>query len=76
MTVNLIKLPNFRRSQRVSFVGGEGIVRSHKHEGGSWHYVVEMELGTKPNFGRIGAETMVLLNETDLRAVQSSRSAR
>lgn len=69
MTATLIKVPSFRNTQRVKFVGGEGIVRNFKRESGSWTYLVEMALGQKPDFGRIGAETMVILNEADLRAV-------
>jgi hypothetical protein len=30
-----------------------------------------MALGLEPDFGRVGAETMVLLNEADLRAAWS-----
>ncbi len=62
------KVPSFNRTQRVKFVGGEGIVRSCKFEGGTWIYLVEMDLGPAPKFGRVGAETMVLLDWLDLRA--------
>lgn len=68
MTATLIKMPSFRHAQPVSFVGGEGIVRNYRPEAGNWTYLVEMELGQEPDFGRVGAETMVLLNESDLRA--------
>lgn len=68
MTATFIKVPSFRHTQRVSFVGGEGIVRSYRPEAGTWTYLVEMALGLEPDFGRVGAETMVLLNEADLRA--------
>ncbi|HEY9641542.1 MAG TPA: hypothetical protein V6C57_13725 [Coleofasciculaceae cyanobacterium] len=60
--------PLFRPMQWVSFVGGEGIVRSYKPNDGTWDYLVEMPLGMEPVFGRVGAETMVLLNEADLCA--------
>jgi len=66
MTGKLIKMPSFHHAQQVSFVGGEGIVRSYKPESESWTYLVEMPLGRKPDFGRVGAETMVFLNEADL----------
>lgn len=69
MTATLMKVPSFRNTQRVKFVGGEGIVRSFKPESGSWTYLVEMALGQKPDFGRVGAETTVILNEADLRAL-------
>lgn len=68
MTATLTKRPLFRLMQQVSFVGGEGIVRSYKPNAGTWAYFVEMPLGLEPVFGRVGAETMVLLTEADLRA--------
>lgn len=68
MTATLIKSPMFRPMQRVRFVGGEGIVRSYKSNAGTWDYLVEMPLGLYPDFGRVGAETIVLLSEADLRA--------
>lgn len=71
MTATFIKVPSFRQDQRVSFMGGEGIVRSYRPEAGTWTYLVEMALGLEPDFGRVGAETMVLLNEADLRAAGS-----
>jgi hypothetical protein len=55
-------------NQKVRFIGGEGIVRSSSFEGGTWRYLVEMPQGKEPTFGRAGAETMVLLNERELRA--------
>lgn len=66
MTSTLIKQPLFCPMQQVNFVGGEGIVRSYKPNAGTWTYLVEMPLGLAPEFGRVGAETMVLLNEADL----------
>ncbi|WP_310424093.1 hypothetical protein [Chamaesiphon sp. VAR_48_metabat_135_sub] len=53
---------------KVSFIGGEGIVRSSSFEGGTWRYLVEMPQGKEPTFDRAGAETMVLLNERELCA--------
>ena len=67
MTATLMKVPKFRNTQWVSFVGGEGIVRSYRPECGTWTYLIEMALGLEPNFGRVGAETMILLTEADLR---------
>jgi hypothetical protein len=65
----------YQRNRQVTFIGGEGIVRSSSFEGGTWKYLVEMPQGTKPTFsarrsanGRVGAETMVLLNERELCA--------
>jgi hypothetical protein len=68
MLETLIKAPSFRPAQRVGFVGGEGIVRGCKPESGSWIYFVEMAMGLEPDFGRVGPETMLCLNEADLCA--------
>ncbi len=69
--VGIFKSPLQRQyppNQKVRFIGGEGIVRSSSFEGGNWRYLVEMPQGKEPTFGRAGAETMVLLNEKELRA--------
>jgi hypothetical protein len=68
MTAICMRAPKFHHMQWVSFTGGEGAVRSYKFEFGGWTYLIEMELEEEPDFGRIGAETMVLLNEADLCA--------
>ncbi len=54
--------------QKVKFIGGEGIVKRSIFEGGTWQYSIEMPQGKEPTFGRVGAETIVLLNETELCA--------
>jgi hypothetical protein len=59
----------YQCDQKVSFVGGEGIVRSSSFKGGTWKYLVEMPQGREPNFGRAGAETIVFLNERELRGL-------
>lgn len=63
-----MSMPKFCHTQQVSFVGGEGTVRSYKFESENWTYLVEMALGLEPSFGRVGAETMVVLTEADLCA--------
>jgi hypothetical protein len=63
-----INEPKFRHKQEVRFSGGKGIVRNCKSEFGGWTYLVEMTLGPEPDFGRIGLETSVLLNEEELCA--------
>ena len=68
MTAIYLTVPKFRHTQLVSFVGGEGVVKSYTPDAGSWTYLIEMTLGPEPNFGRVGAETTVMLNEADLRA--------
>ena len=59
----------YQRDRWVGFVGGVGIVRSSSFECGTWEYLIEMPQGREPTFGRAGAETMVLLDETELCAV-------
>ena len=68
MITTSMKAPNFYHTQQVSFVGGEGVVRDFKSESGTWTYLIEMALGVEPEFGRVGAETMVLFDEADLCA--------
>jgi hypothetical protein len=68
-SATVLKMPRFSKNQRVRFIGGEGIVRKLQHESASWSYLVEMEMGTKPDFGRVGAETMIILNEADVDTV-------
>jgi hypothetical protein len=70
MISDSMQVPNFRPTQQVTFVGGEGVVQNFKFESGTWSYLIEMALGVEPEFGRVGAETMVVLNEGDLRAAQ------
>ena len=69
MTATFMKKPKFRNTEWVSFVGGEGIVRSYTPESGRWTYLIEMPLGLEPNFGRVGAETMIFLTEADLYTI-------
>lgn len=69
MSATSVKAPGFHLAQRVSFVGGDGIVQSYQPEDGTWAYIVEMALGPEPGCGRVGAETMVLLSEEDLCGV-------
>ena len=66
MTVGLLDVPKFCVKQAVWFFGGRGVVCSYQHDAGRWTYLIEMDLGPYPVFGRIGTEAMVLLNEIDL----------
>lgn len=68
MTAICLTAPKFHHTQWVSFVGGEGVVISYAPDAGSWTYLIEMTLGPEPNFGRVGAETTVVLYEADLLA--------
>lgn len=69
MAATFSEAPSFYTAQRVSFLGGEGIVRSYRYEAETWTYHIEMALGSKPDCGRVGGETTVVLIETDLCAV-------
>jgi hypothetical protein len=65
----LISTPVFQQSQLVRFVGGEGTVQCFRFDSGTWIYDIEMELGPEPLFGRVGAETTIVLNEEELYAM-------
>lgn len=67
--IRIIKIHSFNHGQLVTFTGGEGIIQSFKFEDRDWTYLVKMPLGIEPKFGRIGAETMVLLKEAELHAI-------
>lgn len=66
MGTSRIAAPKFAIEQIVIFIGGVGKIRNYHSELHSWTYLVEMEMGPEPNFGRIGCETMILLPEEDL----------
>ncbi len=68
MDKGLIGSPSFCRAQQVSFLGGEGAVKSFKYETETWFYIIEMTPGPEPDFGRVGGETTILLSEADLDA--------
>ena len=66
MSINYLEKPKFYPQQKVSFVGGTGKIKNLQKEAGSWIYIVEMSMGSEPDFGRIGAETTILLEEQDI----------
>jgi hypothetical protein len=68
MTLICNGVPTFRPKQRVRFVGGEGVIQNYKSEIRGVMYLIKMALGPKPDFGRVGSETTIILNEADLRA--------
>lgn len=68
MDKGVIGLPSFCHAQQVSFLGGEGSIKSFKYEAEAWFYIIEMTLGPEPEFGRVGGETTILLSEADLYA--------
>ncbi len=66
----VMTMPKFSPDQFVRFIGGMGKVREFHADAGNWSYLVEMEMGEEPEMGRIGFETMILLPETDLNALE------
>jgi len=66
MTVTMPKASQFQKGEKVKFLGGVGTIKNFQLEAGSWTYAVEMAMGPEPEMGRIGYETTVLLDETDL----------
>ena len=66
MAATLTTVPQFRRGQTVRFLGGRGLIRSHRSENGNWFYLVDMEMGPEPAMGRIGYETTIVLSQADL----------
>lgn len=66
MSINCLSKPKFNPQQKVSFIGGSGEVKQLKREAGNWIYTVEMHMGLEPDFGRIGAETTIVLEEQDI----------
>ncbi|MBD1821919.1 hypothetical protein H6F51_05330 [Cyanobacteria bacterium FACHB-DQ100] len=70
----VMTMPKFSPDQFVRFIGGQGKVREFRADAGNWSYLVEMEMGEEPEMGRIGFETMILLPETDLNALEGAWS--
>lgn len=53
----------------VRFLGGVGKIKSFHPDSNTWTYAIEMEMGLEPDFGRVGAETTVILYEEDILGV-------
>jgi hypothetical protein len=66
MSINCLDKPKFHHQQKVSFIGGTGKVKELQPQAGNWIYTVEMSMGLEPDFGRIGAETTIVLEEQDI----------
>jgi hypothetical protein len=71
MKARILTVPSLCRGQAVKFIGGTGIVKNYRQESGTWSYLVEMELGSEPDMGRVGYETMIWLPEPDLFLLES-----
>jgi hypothetical protein len=67
MSINcLLTKPKFAPNQIVCFIGGMGKIKSIQQQDSYWVYTIEMSLGAEPDFGRVGAETTIVLAEQDL----------
>lgn len=60
----------FSTNQLVEFVGGTGVVVKVNLESGIWTYTVAMPMQPEPPMGRIGAETWLLLHETEINSIR------
>lgn len=67
MIKNMMTKPKYNKRQQVYFVGGTGKVLHYRPDAGKWSYIVEMEMGSEPSMGRVGAETRLILDEADLQ---------
>ncbi|MBW4620107.1 MAG: hypothetical protein KME17_12220 [Cyanosarcina radialis HA8281-LM2] len=68
-------LPQFRPQETVSFIGGTGVVKDYRANSGSWTYLIEMEMGPRPQMGRVGYETTIWLAEADLHIPEEKLSS-
>ncbi|WP_221644648.1 MULTISPECIES: hypothetical protein [unclassified Nostoc] len=66
MNASALSTPKFRNGQKVKFIGGEGIIKNYRPQSGSWVYLLEMPMGSEPEMGRVGYETMIWLYEVDI----------
>lgn len=64
--MSCLNKPKFYHHQTVSFIGGVGKINKIQPQNSRWTYTIEMSMGVKPNFGRVGAETTILLEEQDI----------
>lgn len=74
MNINCIDRPKFDRNQTVQFIGGVGEIKNIHKQDNRWTYTIKMRMGEKPDFGRVGAETTIVLEEQDIRQVNSDRN--
>ena len=61
--------PKFLPFQQVHFLGGMGKIVSCFTDSGKWMYAVEMPLGKEPEVGRIGSETIILMQEAEIKRI-------
>ena len=67
MNINYLNRHKFNLEQTVRFIGGIGKIKSIQRQDNIWTYTIEMKMGDKPDFGRVGAETTIVLEEQDIR---------
>ncbi len=67
MTPSYMKITAFSMVEMVRFAGAVGRIKSYRPNVNTWTYAVEMEMGPEPDFGRVGGETTLLLDEADLQ---------
>ena len=72
--VNPWENPQFYRHQTVSFLGGIGKIKRIEKQALGWTYHVEMSMGIEPDFGRVGAETTIVLEEQELYPIEQMGS--
>jgi hypothetical protein len=61
--------PKWSTNLNVRFLGGVGKIKSFHSESNTWTYAIEMEMGAEADFGRIGAQTTILLHEDNILGV-------
>lgn len=67
MSSNVMTIPRFSRDEIVRFAGVVGRIKSYRPNSNTWTYIVEMEMGPEPDFGRVGGETTLVLEEADIQ---------
>ena len=55
-------------------MGGIGKIKSIQQQAICWTYHVEMSMGVEPDFGRVGAETTIVLEEQELYPIEQMGS--
>ena len=66
MKIDYLTRPKFSTHQEVRFMGGKGKIKSIQQQDKGWAYTIKMSMGVKPDFGRVGAETTIILEEQDI----------
>ncbi|MGV2826561.1 hypothetical protein [Myxosarcina sp. GI1(2024)] len=69
MNINCFTQPKFYPHQTVSFIGGTGKIINRQLEANKWIYTVEMIMGSEPEFGRVGTETTIVLQESEIQSL-------